>query len=199
MPPLRVRAIMSLGMIGPVTADIIPELIESTADAGASQAHPSLAAMEALRRLGPATTPSLMKALEKGNPIIRERAAILLSGMGPEAKAAVPALTKLLKDSDRTVRLEAARALWKLDHQLKAALPVALEVLQSGDLFSRGAAIQMVVEIGSEVAGRRSGSHPVAQRSECRTSPSGRGSSRGGWPGRRSSRAGAARRAQRPG
>ncbi|MEP7339924.1 MAG: HEAT repeat domain-containing protein [Acidobacteriota bacterium] len=87
----------------------------------------------ALGQSGSETVPILVEVLVKDpHPQVREFAAIAISRMGPDAKAAVPALIDALKDLAIGVRSWSAQALGMIGPEAKAALP-ALKELSSDD------------------------------------------------------------------
>src|SRR5262249_34063989 len=71
-------------------------------------------AAEALRRLGQAAVPGLIRALKDEEWRVRTRAAVALGLLGAEARAAVPALVEALLEEDKYLRSHAAAALGKV-------------------------------------------------------------------------------------
>ncbi len=60
----------------------------------------------------------------------RYDAALVLGGIGYEAKAAVPALVELLKDKEPVVRKEAVLALGNIGSDAKIAVPALMGLLK---------------------------------------------------------------------
>lgn len=80
-------------------------------------------AADALARIGPASIPALLRALESEDPAVRARATLAFARMGPEASPAVGALARALQDPDADVRRGAARALGQIGPAAETAIP----------------------------------------------------------------------------
>jgi HEAT repeat protein len=109
-PGEKLNAASAFIKLGPKALPALPELVGllSDPDAGTNAAH-------ALGAIGRPAIPSLVTSLQDKNVKIRERSALALRVMGPQAKDAIPALRKALNDSDPNVRFWAASALEGLD------------------------------------------------------------------------------------
>lgn len=98
------------------------------------------AAAESLVRLGAASVPSLVKAVE--DPDRRLIAFEVLGSLGSLAKDAVTILAQLLSDPDTTVRSDAAFALGGIGPDAAAAVPELKELLDSTvEAFGHGEAV----------------------------------------------------------
>lgn len=86
------------------------------------------------------------------DPLAREEAIAVLTGVGPAAKDALPALGDLLKAPNPGVRLRAAIAVWKIGRQGDKAAPVLAEALKGDDRARRLSAVLTLAEIGPDVA-----------------------------------------------
>jgi HEAT repeat protein len=82
----------------------------------------SLAAAQALARIGAPAVPELVSSLKHPAAIVRIRAAGALGMIGPDADEAVPALITALGDNDPQVRQLAAGALGEIGPKAKAAV-----------------------------------------------------------------------------
>ncbi len=88
-------------------------------------------AIDSLGRLGEKAVPPLIESLDDPNPLVRYRAAKVLSRIGPDAVAAVPALVRHLSDVDESVRREAARAIGQIGPDASEAVPHLINALKS--------------------------------------------------------------------
>lgn len=84
------------------------------------------AAVEALRRMGPAAVPALIQGLADADPEVRYAAAAALGEIWSAAEPAVPALIPVLADVHPDVRRAAA---WALGEIGSAAEPALTRVL----------------------------------------------------------------------
>jgi HEAT repeat protein len=75
----------------------------------------------------------LLRRLHADDPVIRVRAASLISEMGPQARAALPILLELLADSSAQSRKLAAWTLGNLGQQAVEAVPTLRKALQDSD------------------------------------------------------------------
>ena len=88
-------------------------------------------AIDSLGRLGEQAVPPLIESLDDPNPLVRYRAAKVLSRIGPDAVEAVPALVRHLSDVDESVRREAARAIGQIGPDASEAVPHLINALKS--------------------------------------------------------------------
>src|SRR5262245_50409380 len=120
---------------------------------GGGEATSDSDAVKALRHLGPAAVPDLIKALEDEDWEVRNQAAVALGVIGPEAKAAVPALIDVLQGEDKYLRSHAATALGKVGRQAGTAVPALTRALQDKDEDVRRNAAAALGQIGPDSKG----------------------------------------------
>src|SRR5262249_32675636 len=93
LPPtdsaLRSAGARSLAVLGPEAAPAIPQLLAALHDQDFQVRNDVTLALE---KIGPATSPGLVKTLDTEDPDVRLRAVTLLGKLGPEAQAALPAV-----------------------------------------------------------------------------------------------------------
>ena len=80
----------------------------------------------------------LTEQLKSQNANVRNRAALALGDMGPEAKQAIPALIEAFKDQNELCKQQTsvAKALGKMGPE-KEAIPALIEALKDQDRFVR--------------------------------------------------------------
>lgn len=150
-PHARVRqgAIYALQKINDVS--LVPVFIKALSD---PDRNIRKSAIDALEEIGPAAAkaavPALTNALKDTSGYIRERAAILLGQMGPEAESAVPALGDLLADSELAVVKSAADALRKIGDA--SATSALIQAWENGPRDARPAVAQALGEIADPAA-----------------------------------------------
>jgi HEAT repeat protein len=105
-------------------------------------------ALSTLTMLGDSATPVLADALAK--PEIRGRAALLLTYLGPQAKAAVPQLTAALADEDPLVRREVLFALAAVGPEAASASGALTKALDDPEERNRAVAAYALGRIGPE-------------------------------------------------
>jgi HEAT repeat protein len=137
----RAELVRVLGQIGPPAEAAIPALIKALDDEservsgeagealyyiGRASIDPlvkqlkqemkdsGVIAIGVLARFGGHAVPPLVQALEKGNGVVRERAAEALGEIGDPGSGAREALTRALEDKEPLVAREAQRALRRL-------------------------------------------------------------------------------------
>ncbi len=147
--PLNKAATDALVSIGPA---VIPFLLEAPVvayeAAGAKLGFDSENAWDAmaemnglvlqpLRRLGPLAVPVLVSRLGDPKPKAREVAAILLCGIGEDARTGIAALTKLLSDPDASVRLAVIQGLGRLGPMAREAAPELRRMMPTQDEHTR--------------------------------------------------------------
>lgn len=112
---VRWNAARTLGKMGPVAKETIPQMIVGLEDKeDLIREH----AAEALGDIGPeahAGVPALTHALKDQVMKVRRDAARSLGLIGPAAKPALPALRECLKDAETQVREVAAKSMKKID------------------------------------------------------------------------------------
>jgi serine/threonine protein kinase len=131
--------------IDPKAPRAIPVLIHALAD-------PALPAEDTIPpAIPPGETPKdtepiavLIKALRAPDKHDRARAARVLGGIGPDARAAIPVLLEVLRDREAIVRFDAAKALEKMGDAAREALS---EALQDDDEVVRRIAAEALARI----------------------------------------------------
>jgi HEAT repeat protein len=105
-PGEKVNAAHALSKLGPKALPALSELVQllSDSEAGTNAAH-------ALGGIGQPAVPYLVKSIEDKNSTVRERSALALFAMGPQARDAIPALERACKDTNIGVRVWATEAL----------------------------------------------------------------------------------------
>jgi HEAT repeat protein len=121
-PTVRKSAAFGLGLLGSLRRlDLPEELVGMLSDESTIVRE---AAAEALARARPTASvvPGLTKALESADQSVRNRAAVLLGRVGPEAEPAVPALIAILHEPfDREKNERTGGAAWQWDPACGAA------------------------------------------------------------------------------
>ena len=118
----RIKAAEALGRMGPRAAEAVEAL---TAALGDPYWDVRQAASEALRRIGPAAVPALVKTLKAPHFWPRTCAARTLGRIGPAARDAVVALAEEVGDPSQDMRCEALYALVQIRDIAPAASQVA--------------------------------------------------------------------------
>lgn len=136
-------AIEALGEIGPEARQAIPAIVQRLGDqreAGAVvEPHRwtyagtwevSMNAWLALGKMGPEAALGVIPALDHRDQAVRERAALALKQLGPDAVPAMDALIKALGDRKEAVRRYAACALGSIGPAAQPALPALLTAMK---------------------------------------------------------------------
>lgn len=123
-PDVQWEAARTLGEMGADAAEAIPALLAllETAPTHRPSRTPSFAAL-ALRQMGPAAVPGLVKLLDHASSDVRVNAAIALAGLGEAAAPAVPGLIRLLGAEDPEEQMAAADTLCALGPVARDAIP----------------------------------------------------------------------------
>ncbi len=133
---VRGGAIRALGTLGPDARGAVVPLGRVLRR---SNHQDSADASAALGRIGKASLPVLLEALEDRNATVRRPAVSALAQLGPDAAGAVPALAGLLLDPDRNVRELAGYALQVIGAPAVKALG---DAMAAGDNNAQGAAVK---------------------------------------------------------
>jgi outer membrane protein assembly factor BamB len=109
---VRVAAADALAVLGPKATAAIPPLLEQL---GHDQPWVRVGAMAALASIGEEVVPQLIETFqtETGGP--RIRAAFVLGGMGPDAKAAVPVLAEAMRNESPVIQARLLGILSSID------------------------------------------------------------------------------------
>jgi HEAT repeat protein len=104
--------IYALADIGPAAKEALPDLLELLEKGDRSMRQTSASAVQAIVTTRNAeTVPALVKALKDEDAEVREKVALALLNIGPNAEAAIPALEEACKDNNADVREAAEMAL----------------------------------------------------------------------------------------
>jgi HEAT repeat protein len=112
---IRRDAAFALGRIGPKAKAAVPALIEKIDEFGLVREE----VIEALKNIGVAALPELIKSLKSKNKIIRRKTAVSIGEIGIVAKDALPALNNALEDEEVNVRKAASIAIKKIEAKIK--------------------------------------------------------------------------------
>lgn len=127
-PRVRRAAIVALRRLAVYPAFALPPLIDMLADPDPAVASQAAAL---LVTYGQPVVPAVVRAL--ANEEARYWAALVLAGLGPQAKEAVPALLAVIDSREPEVRREVIMALGAIGPEAKGAVPALLEQLKSDD------------------------------------------------------------------
>lgn len=137
--PAKKAALKASGMLGPIAAELIPEIAEHLTDPGLTAE-----AAVALSFLGREAFVPVRAALDSSDPVVRREA---LRSVGKlreraplDARAVTPLLIEGIMDPDPGVRTVAATYLGIIAEEADAAVPVLLEALRDEDAEVRSAA-----------------------------------------------------------
>jgi HEAT repeat protein len=146
---VRREAIRSLGAIGPAASPAQGEIARIMTESKDDRL--SLAAAEALGRIGMAALPTLQELFRHQDPDIRVRAATALGAVGPAAAAVVPELLVALKASEDDLRAAAAAALGKVSSVKSARVVIAamIEAVKDESPLVRKAVAAALSKIGA--------------------------------------------------
>ena|GEM_PF-1884943 len=149
-PVARGEVINRLGHLGPAAGAAAPAILEIL-QAGHFNASLKPRAAAALTAIGLATVPPLIKSLGDQEAALRQTAAQVLGGFGPEAKEAIPALRELLADKEAAVRIAAADALRQIggESESSAIVPILAAGLKDDDAQVRRTAVAALAAIAS--------------------------------------------------
>ena len=109
---VRMEAMSAIGRIGPDAEPAVPHIIPLLAD---EDVRVRTVAGATLKKIGPASVPLLIEALADPDPIVRERAAILLGQIRVDDDEVIEGLFEVLSDFDEDVRVAARQALKALE------------------------------------------------------------------------------------
>jgi HEAT repeat protein len=123
-PDVQWEAAQTLGEMGADAAEAIPALLTllETAPTHRPSRTPNFAAL-ALRQMGPAAVPGLVKLLDHTSSDVRVNATVALAGLGDAAAPAVPGLIRMLGAEDPEEQMAAADALRALGPVARDAVP----------------------------------------------------------------------------
>ena len=121
-PQARIAAADALAKMGAAAKDAVPALLEAgTTD----QAWIDTAMYAAIQQIGPAAVPALLDQMERGQPLVRGRAATALWIVDAERDQVLPAVKKFSDDKDPRVRGMVERIIAKYAADGGAGVPRA--------------------------------------------------------------------------
>jgi HEAT repeat protein len=165
---VRNTAAVALGGLGEKAKEAIPTLVDAVKRADAEELRRTLepgkakgrrhifesGAMQALRRIGKPAVPALVPLLKDKAPAVRWQAAVILGGIGPDAKEALPDLQAALESERDAFAVVAAAALAQVQIGGDPKKPVAkvIELLGSDEPAIRESAAQVLEAFGRQAA-----------------------------------------------
>jgi HEAT repeat protein len=90
--------------------------------------------------------------LKSDDPLICEEAILVLTEVGPAARAAVPRLETLTKDKHRVLRFRAGLALWQIAGQKKPAIAALTEAVRDPATPDRIVLLRTLTDFGPDAA-----------------------------------------------
>jgi HEAT repeat protein len=165
---VRNTAAAALGALGENAKEAIPTLVNAVKKADAEELRRTLepgkgkgrrrvfesGAMQALRRIGKPAVPALVPLLKDKQPAVRWQAAVILGGIGPDAKEALPDLQTAVETERDAFAVVAAAALAQVQIGGDPKKPVAkvIELLGSDEPAIRGSAAAVLEAFGRQAA-----------------------------------------------
>jgi HEAT repeat protein len=130
----QIAASEALGAIGPTAKRAVPRLMTLVAEGNTSSR--GLSAI-ALAQIGPVEgfdiLPPIERAARDFSAVVRGRAMMAFSILGPKAKPALPTVHKYLRDKSYRNRAEAAFAAWKITGDAKEPVDVLVSLADELD------------------------------------------------------------------
>jgi HEAT repeat protein len=161
-------AAVALGGLGEKAKEAIPALVDAVKKADAEELRRTLepgkgkgrrrvfesGAMQALRRIGKPAVPALVPLLKDKEPAVRWQAAVILGGIGPDAKETVPDLQTALEAERDAFAVVAAAALAYVQIGGDPKNPIAkvIELLGSDEAAIRESAAAVLEAFGRQAA-----------------------------------------------
>lgn len=190
-PSVRAHCAMALGHIGKAAMPVIDDLVTLLADPDIHTRRAAIRAVRMIKPGPEKVVPLMLKALgdkerpvvlmalhtlaEVGEPVVAPMiealkddrtdywACIVLSEIGPAAKAAVPQLIKTLDDDEPEVRMEVAMTLAAIGDAAEPAVPRLTEELKDKESGVRLAAIYALGTLGPKAASATKALEPGLQ------------------------------------
>jgi HEAT repeat protein len=144
--PSALAAIRALNHCSPEARGILPDLVSTLSF---DEPEVSSAVGDLLLKVGPTSVPALSRVLYNDNFLVRQRAAVILAGFGPEARPAAPALVDLLQDNQFEVQTAAENALIKIGDPV---VPVIADALRKNDPQGRKLLVTFLGKLGPAAA-----------------------------------------------
>lgn len=145
LPDIRAKAARSLGKLGWLARDALPQLANALADADGGVRE---AAAQAVGQMGPDALPQLVKMLGHPDKYVRRNAVWALGKLGPMARAAVPDLAAALKDADPRTAAGAAQALGNVGDDAAETIPQLTEAMRGTNVVLCRMAAKALSQIG---------------------------------------------------
>jgi HEAT repeat protein len=165
---VRNTAAAALGGLGEKAKEAIPALVDAVKKTDAEELRRTLepgkakgrrrvfesGAMQALRRIGKPAVPALVPLLKDKEPAVRWQAAVILGGIGPDAKEALPDLQAALESERDVFAVVAATALAQVQIGGDPKKPVAkvIELLGNDEPAIRESAAVVLEAFGRQAA-----------------------------------------------
>jgi HEAT repeat protein len=165
---VRNTAAVALGGLGAKAKEAIPALVDAVKKADAEELRRTLepgkakgrrhvfesGAMQALWRIGKPAVPALVPLLKDKEPAVRWQAAVILGGIGPDAREALPALQSALENERDVFAVVAAAALAHVQIGGDPKKPIAkvIELLGSDEAAIRESAAAVLEAFGRQAA-----------------------------------------------
>ena len=154
----RRAAIRAVRMIKPGPEKVVPLMLKALGD---KSPQVVLMALHTLAEVGEPAVAPMIEALKDDRTDYW--ACIVLSGIGPAAKAAVPQLIKTLDDDEPEVRMEVAMTLAAIGEAAAPAVPKLTDELKDKETGVRLAAIYALGTIGPKAASATKALEPGLQ------------------------------------
>jgi hypothetical protein len=159
----QLEALHELGALGAQAAPAVPHILAAVARAyrEAPEIGPggkpviTSEAIRTLKAIGPGAVPPLVRALDRGDSLVRYVAASAIAGMDPPPAEALPALAReaVRLNGDTKVRFDLpATMLDALASYGEDAVPVARKYLQHDERYVRLAGLDLIARLGARGA-----------------------------------------------
>lgn len=139
----RLRAVQTLGALGPSALSAAPMLVKLFSDPVYAV---RIGAMKAVAAMGEGAIPLLIEALGDQGDVVRALASKALSTIGPKAKDAVPVLSQLLvQERSKDLRAQVAYTLAHIAPEIDGAIPALIHALSkdSNEVTRRNACLAL--------------------------------------------------------
>jgi HEAT repeat protein len=146
----RIKAAITLGMLGTDAAPAIPLLSRLLKEPGQSgeMIGATGAALAALGDASLVVLPDLVEDLKSTNSEVQMQSADVLGAIGPEAVAAIPAL-KAATETPNKLALQSARALWAINRETNLVLLACSNLLMQPEPNLQTESLWMLSTLGS--------------------------------------------------
>jgi HEAT repeat protein len=145
LPDIRAKAARSLGKLGWLAKDALPQLTHALNDNDAGVRE---AAAQAVGLMGPDALPHLVRMIGHPDKYVRRNAVWALGKLGPIAQDAVADLCGALKDADPRTAAGAAQALGNIGDDAAEAVPLLTEAMRGTNVVLCRMAAKALSQIG---------------------------------------------------